>query len=125
MDPMGLVFEGYGYLGENREMEAGRPVDTTGELVGSADKDGPVSGPEEFTARLAASVTTRECFVSHNFEYWMGRQPARGDECTLAAADEAFSKEQNYVKLLQALFSSDAFLKRRPMDDGETPEVGK
>lgn len=122
MDPLGLVFEGFGYIGENRAMEAGRPVDTTGELVGSADQDGPVSGPADLTARLAVSVTARECFVSHNFEYWMGRPASPGDECTLLAADTAFAQEQSYVKLLQALFSSDSFLLRRRWEEsGENP----
>jgi hypothetical protein len=112
LDPLGLGLESYDHVGRFRTMEAGRPVDASGELRGAGEVDGPFQGAAELAAKLAASPVVSACFVRHTFRYWMGRQERPEDGCGLRAAHEAFRKDGDYVALLQDLFTSRAFLER-------------
>jgi hypothetical protein len=115
IDPMGLAMEGFDHLGKERREELGKPVDVTGGLVGSEDQDGPVRGLKELTAKLAASRTVRRCFAAESLQYWLGRRAQGGDECAVEAMDKAFAASGgDYVALLQALYTSEPFLFKRP-----------
>jgi hypothetical protein len=114
MDPIGFAFEGFDHLGAPRTMEAGRPVDASGDLVGSGDQDGPISGIKGLASKLAASARTTSCFAAHSLEFWFGREKQDGDACAIAGAAESFKAAGgDYVALLRGIFTSDAFLVRR------------
>ncbi|MEM9188754.1 MAG: DUF1588 domain-containing protein [Myxococcota bacterium] len=114
MDPLGLTFEAFDHLGRPRTMEAGRPVDTSGEIRSVSDAlDGSVASAEELLRRIATSEIVEECFVSHAFEYWLGRAALEDDECALAEAQTAYRESGgSYVELLATLLSSDSALIR-------------
>jgi hypothetical protein len=114
MDPIGLAFEAFDHLGAPRTTEAGRPVDVTGQLVGTGDQDGPFDGVRGLTAKLVASRRTAGCFARHSLEYWFGREADAGDQCAIAAAVDAYAQSQgDALSILRALFTSDAFLVRK------------
>ncbi|MEM9194641.1 MAG: DUF1588 domain-containing protein [Myxococcota bacterium] len=113
MDPLGLGLEGFDHFGRFRIEEAGRPVETSGEIEGS-DIDGGFADHHELAARLASSNGVRRCFVLHAFQYWAGRRESEADACSLAAAERRFVESGgNLAELWIGLFQSEAFLYRR------------
>lgn len=115
MDPLGLPFESYDYLGRFRTRELNRPVDTTGSIdkSGEARLDGNVADPLALVRKLADSPRVRQVFVRHAFRYWMGRNEILADAPTLLAADRAYVDSGGSMKaLITALLTSDAFLYR-------------
>lgn len=117
MDPLGYGFAGFDHLGREREMEAGRPVDATGEITGTADQDGTYDGVAELMERLSASDTVRQCFVAHVYEYFRGQSRLEADGCALNEAHDALSNaEGDIAQAIAAFFSSDEFLVRVPAE---------
>jgi len=116
MDPLGLSFASFDHLGREREMEAGRPVDASGELTGSGSQDGAFGDGAELMWRLAASEIVRQCFVVHAYQYFRGASRGDTDGCALQQADEVLmGADGDLVTLLEEFFSSDEFLLRVPM----------
>jgi len=114
LDGIGLGLERFDDFGRHRTMEAGRPLDTTGELVGS-DVDGTFDGPVELSERLAGSDQVRRCVLRHAFRFTLGRNERQEDACSLSAMEDAYlDSDGNLVEALVALFLSDAFLTRNP-----------
>ncbi len=117
MDPLGYGFAGFDHLGREREIEAGRPVDATGEITGTGDQDGPYDGVRELMERLSASDTVRQCFVAHVYEYFRGQPRLEADGCALNEAHEALNNaDGDIVEAIAAFFSSDEFLVRVPAE---------
>lgn len=117
MDPLGLPFEMFDHLGQFRTMELGKPVDTSGEVVGSGDPklDGKVTDALELIRNLAASERVEQVFVRHAFRYWMGRNETADDARTLQAAHLAYRENSGSMNaLILSLLTSDSFLYRRP-----------
>lgn len=137
MNPLGLAFESYDYLGRFRTTEtvadlkaapvkakakapatpATRevPLDTTGRIEYSGDPtlDGPVANAVELIHKLAESPRVRQVFVRHAFRFWMGRNETLADATTLRAADQAYLASGGSMKaLITALLTSDSFLYR-------------
>jgi hypothetical protein len=142
MNPLGMPFESYDYLGRFRRTEPvldvvatstnlGKngqplgdlmrevPLDSTGEVrdSGVAALDGPVPGAAEMIRRIAATDRARQVFVRHAFRYWMGRNESLDDAPTLVAADHAYVQSGGSMRALVAsLLTSDSFLYRKPSD---------
>ena len=96
-----------------------RPIDTSGELVGTRDPklDGEVKDAFDLVDRLARSERVRQSFVRHAFRYWMGRNETLDDSPTLMAADRAYvESDGSFTELLVSLLSSDSFLTRKDPD---------
>jgi hypothetical protein len=137
MNPLGLTFESYDYLGRHRTTESlidtskpptksGKgqveyahrqvPLDSSGAVTNSGDVglDGEVKSAVEMIRRLAGSSRVRQVFVRHAFRYWMGRNEMLSDAPTLLAVDEAYVKSGGSMKaLITALLTSDSFLYRK------------
>jgi hypothetical protein len=119
MDPLGLAFAGFDHVGRERDMEAGRPVDATGELTGSGSQDGPFDGVSELMSKLAASELARQCFVIHAYEYFRGARRDEADGCALRDADDALTvADGNLVALISEFFTSEEFL-IRVLEEGQ------
>jgi len=112
MDPLGLGLETYDHLGRYRTTEAGKPVNTDGELYGTGNGDGPFSGPVGLAQRLAASPAVAQCLVRQSFRYWMGRLDGEGDACAVVNAQETYRKTGDLAEILVSLFTSRSFLTR-------------
>jgi mono/diheme cytochrome c family protein len=122
MNPLGMPFELFDDFGRYRKVEAlhakGKtaPVDASGALVGSQDKelDGDVKDSIELVRRLAKSERVRQSFVRHGFRYWMGRNEMLSDSSTLIAADKAYvDSDGSFRALVISLLTSDSFIYRK------------
>jgi hypothetical protein len=72
IDGIGFGFEEFDGIGAHRtHYRDGKPVDSSGELLGT-DVDGPFTGVAELSARLAASEVVRECFARQLYRFGMG-----------------------------------------------------
>ena len=115
MDPLGLPFEMYNHAGIFRTTELGKPVDATGEIIGSGDPDldGPVSNAIEMIHKLAESERVEQVFVRHAFRFWMGRNETLNDRPVLRDAHRAYKESGGSMNaLIASLITSDAFLYR-------------
>ncbi len=116
MDPLGVAFERYDHYGRYQRLDAGQPVDASGEISRTpfADLHGKVSGPPELMERLASSQHVEQVFVRHVFRYFMGRNETLGDANTLQDAHEAYRKSGgSFNALAVSILSSDSFLYRQ------------
>ena len=119
MDPLGLPFEMYNHAGIFRTTELGKPVDTTGEVIGSGDSqlDGKVSDAIELIEKLAQSQRAEQVFVRHAFRFWMGRNETLNDAPVLQDAHRAYRENGGSMNaLIVSLLTSDAFLYRKRTD---------
>jgi hypothetical protein len=115
MDPLGLAFERYDHFGRYRELELGRPLDTSGHLQGTGDPqlDGPVQDAVDMIQRLAASQRVEQVFVRHVFRYFVGRNETLEDGSALVQAHRAYADSGGSMKaLLASILTSPAFLER-------------
>jgi hypothetical protein len=113
MDGIGLGLEGFDDYGRMRDTEASRPIDRSGELVGSVDQDGPFQGLDGLTKKLVASQAVSSCMATQTFEFFMGRPPGDGDACTVQDARSRYQAAGgDLTAMLQSFYVSDAFLYR-------------
>ena len=110
MDDVGLAFETFDHLGRPRDTEHGRPIETAGAMRSEAIGEVPFEDTFGLIDQLVATPAARECFVLHNFQFWLGRRPTAGDACTLVEMYDDLAVEHDYVEMLVTLFTSDSFL---------------
>lgn len=108
IDPLGFGFENYDGIGAFRSMEAGKPINASGEIKGT-DVDGTFVGATELSRKLAASPLVRACLSQHWFNYALGRTKGDADACSMKVVAEAFSKSNDIRDLLLTLVTTDAF----------------
>jgi len=110
MDPIGLGFEHYDAIGRWRDLEGGREIDATIELIGVDDQtNGTVDGVVELAHRLADSPTTRNCVARQWFRYAYGRDDyADAYSDTIAALQADF--DGDIQALIIAITQTDLFL---------------
>jgi hypothetical protein len=114
MDPIGLGFEQFDAVGGCRTEELGEPVDATGSLVGT-DVDGEFVGAAGLAEKLVESELVGECVAQQWFEFGFGRVPTSDDACTRDHVTEWFAEsDHDFVELMVAIATSDAFRTRRP-----------
>lgn len=113
MNSLGMPFEIYNHAGFLRANDHGAAPDGRSVIDVAPDPSlaGTVSDAIELSEMLAASPYARRCFVRHVFRYFMGRDERLADGCTLAAMETAFAGG-SFFSMLDALFTSDAFLYR-------------
>lgn len=117
MDPLGLPFERYDHYGRYQRIDAGQPVDASGEITrtGIAELDGKkIVGPAEMMDLLAGSEHVEQVFVRHAFRFFLGRNETLGDANTLQDAHQAYRDSGgSFRELVVSLLSSDSFLLRQ------------
>jgi hypothetical protein len=112
MDPVGLGFEHFDGVGRWRDMDGGKPIDATGELV-DTDVDGAFDGVVELANKLGQSAQVRECMVRQWFRFSYGRGESDADQCTLQTLGAAFDQTHGDInQLLVALTQTDVFFYR-------------
>jgi hypothetical protein len=122
LDPPGFALENYDALGAYRTTENGKPIDTTGQFVGTRDIDEPFDGVVEMAALLARSEQVQDCVARQWFTFGLGRGVEKGDTCSLAPVQDAFtSSGGNLAELMIQLTQTEAFLYRRATAAEVTP----
>jgi hypothetical protein len=115
-DPIGFAFEHYDAVGKFREMEAGKPIDASGEIVNS-DAQGSFTGALELAAQLANSRDVQNCYADDWLTFAYGRSQLPEDECSREALHAAFAAGKgNILELLVAVTQTDGFL-YRPLNE--------
>ena len=112
IDPLGFGFEKYDALGRFRAMEAGAPVDATGEIVDVREEaiNGPFDGAVELSAVLSNSEQVADCLATQWFRYAVGRVEGPDDVCSLENVKSAFKANGGaFEDLIVAITLSDAF----------------
>lgn len=113
MDPVGFGFEHFDGIGRWRDIEAGQPIDATGELVGG-NTNGTFDGVGELASLLAGSPEVERCMTVQWFRYAYGRADAKEDACTVDDLTQKFAGSGRRIQdLIVALTQSEAFLYRR------------
>jgi hypothetical protein len=109
IDNVGFGFESLDPIGLYRSMENGKPVDASGQFIGT-DVDGPFNGVVEMSKKLVASQQVETCMATHWFNFSFGRDKTPDDACTAETLGGHFAKSGGDVRqLLLALTQSDAF----------------
>lgn len=124
MNPVGLPFETFDHFGRFRALEKGKPVNATGriDLTGDKNLEADVTDAVDLVNQLAVSERVEQVFVRHVFRYLAGRNENLGDGPSLRAAHRAYRESGGSFKtLIVAILSSDSFLYRTP----ETEEVAE
>lgn len=113
MDPLGFAFEHYDAVGAYRSSEGGLVIDSSGEVTGGGDADGPFADAPALIQRLVESRTVRTCFAEQWTTFAIGSQVDDNVHCALRAAFDQFADDSlSLSDLLVAVVRSDAFSKR-------------
>ncbi len=67
IDPFGFSFEHYDGMGQYRELDNGKNVDSVVTVATGRDFDGPYADSNQLAEALARSTTVRECFARYMF----------------------------------------------------------
>jgi hypothetical protein len=110
-DPMGFAFEIYDATGRYRTSEAAGPIDAKVTLSHTAALDGKTAANAvELVRLLAGADEVRDCVARQWMRFGLGRDDAREDEPSLAAAVKAFKQGGAQLPaLLVSIARSDAF----------------
>ncbi len=117
MDPIGFGFESFDALGRFRAEDDGRPVDATGEILGTDDADGPFDGVPELADRLAGSQQVHECVTRQFFRYSVQRVETSQEQCGLDELfDVAADTDWNIREMLVHITQTDGFAYRHVLE---------
>ncbi|MDX2050921.1 MAG: DUF1592 domain-containing protein [Polyangiaceae bacterium] len=111
MDPIGFSLENLDMVGRWRDTDGGKPVDATGDIVGT-DTPGAFNGPTELAARLAASPQVNACVTTQFFRFATGRKETAGDAPAIAEFSGVLSSQGRLTKLVVALAESNTLRSR-------------
>ena len=114
IDGIGFTFENYDSLGVFRTQDNGYPVDSSGEIIGTEDVDGPVANAVELAKRLSQSKTVHDCHTKQWFRYAFGRTETGGDKGFLSVLGNGFwGSEGDIPELIVNIASSFPFRHKR------------
>jgi hypothetical protein len=109
---IGFGFEEFDSIGQFRTTDNDKPVNATGELVGT-DVDGKFNGAAELAQTLSQSAQVQYCVVRNFYRYAHGREEAAGEWCKLDQLNAALDKSGGDVReLLVQIATSHEFMKR-------------
>lgn len=112
IDPIGLAFEHYDAIGRYRETDNGAPIDPTGQIIGTGDReDGPpFTGALELSQQLAESEQVQDCVSRQLLRSALDRQESLHDACTALEVIEAFDESGGNIRdLLARIAQTEAF----------------
>ncbi len=119
INPIGFAFENFDALGQLRDTDNGKPVDTTG-AYRFADGLKEFDGAAELMGLIAESPQAHACYARHVAEFVLGRDVERSDDALVDEVQLAsWSDEQSIKELLIAVVANPAFGRRSPL--GGTP----
>jgi Protein of unknown function (DUF1592)/Protein of unknown function (DUF1588)/Protein of unknown function (DUF1595)/Protein of unknown function (DUF1585)/Protein of unknown function (DUF1587) len=117
IDPVGFGFERYDGVGAFRTLEAGMPIDESGEVVGLEDLGAPgavpFNGPADLARILAGSPNAQACFARQMFRYARGGEDGGRDSCAIRKLQTSFVDSGFDIKrLLLEVVRQKSFLTR-------------
>jgi hypothetical protein len=119
IDPPGFALESFDEVGRFRTMDAGVPVDSSGNMASGVDIDGAFASGGELLDRISRSADVKKCFAEHYLSHAVLRALTEQDSCSLARVADEFVQSGDLKQLIVAVASSDAF--RMRMSEGVAP----
>jgi mono/diheme cytochrome c family protein len=116
-DSIGLIFEGYGPVGERRDRDlGGRPIDAKATFPDDSQGEGLDGLRRYLDTRRRDDFVTNLC--RKLFSYALGRTLVLSDEPTIAAMKTALSADESrFGGLVESIVTSPQFLNKRGADD--------
>jgi hypothetical protein len=111
IDGIGFGLEQFDAVGALRSTERDKPIDTSGELVGT-DVDGPFTGGSELSERLGRSVQVHACFAQSLARFVMGQAALTADDPAIEPTLRRFGAGLKVLELLRMVVQSSAFASR-------------
>ncbi len=116
MDPIGLGLENFDGIGTYREMEAGQPVDASGQLPDGRN----FNGANELAEILGNDPRFTGCFQEKVVVYGVGRKPNIRDACSMGVLEEKLAADGWQLQdALVHLANSPIFSMRRGEEEAE------
>ncbi len=110
MDPIGFALEAFDAIGVDRKLDAGFPIDTTGELPGGVKID----GARDLAGAIAKDPRFLPCVTSKVFTYGLGRAPTAKDTPFLNhIGSEATARGKKLKDIIRLVATSEPFRMRR------------
>jgi hypothetical protein len=110
IDPIGFGFEAFDGIGRLRDNDGGRPVDASGEIVGTTQSNGTFSDLAGLADKLAASPDVRDCYAQTWVQFAYGLDPHTELACTEQQIRGAFTGDLK--GLYRQLIAAPHFLRR-------------
>lgn len=115
INPIGFAFENFDAMGQLRETDNGKPVDTSSEYDFGAGLV-PFDGAAELMPMLAASPRAHACYARHLAEFGLGRDIDDQDEVLIDSLQRASVLDGESIKeLLMTVVASPEFGQRSPV----------
>jgi len=114
IDLVGFGFEEFDAIGQFRTTENGKPVDSSGTLIGTQDIDGDFNGASELAERLVTSKQFRDCAVTQMFRFVTGQAESALDADTISSISNQFSVDRRMTELLLSFIQTPLFVERTP-----------
>jgi hypothetical protein len=119
MDPIGFAFENYDATGRYRETDAEKPVDASGELLGT-DVDGTFDSVPELAERLLESEQVRDCVATQWFRYAFGRsEQSEADTCAIGVLSDELRRERGDLRAMMRATVKQPLFRRTPSAEVE------
>jgi hypothetical protein len=112
IDLVGFGFEEFDATGRFRTTENGKPVDSSGTLLGTQDIDGDFNGASELAERLVTSRQFRDCAVTQMFRFVTGQAESSLDADTISSISNQFSVDRRMTDLLLLFIETPVFVER-------------
>jgi hypothetical protein len=115
IDGVGFGMEDFDAIGLLRTMDNGKPVDSSGRMVGLDGKDFDFNGTKELTENIATSERAQKCMVVQTFRMAHGRLEAESDICSIRRMAQSFvDKKMTVADLLVMIATDSSYTNRRP-----------
>ena len=119
IDPPGFALESFDEVGRFRTVDAGVPVNSSGNMASGVDIDGAFASGGELLERISRSADVKKCFAEHYLSHAVLRELANEDACSLERIAGGFVQSGDLKQLVVAVAGSDAF--RLRMSEGVAP----
>ncbi|HWO13185.1 MAG TPA: DUF1585 domain-containing protein, partial [Polyangiaceae bacterium] len=115
INPIGFAFENFDAMGQLRDTDNGKPVDTSSEYDFGAGLV-PFDGAAELMPLLAASPRAHACYARHLAEFGLGRDIDAEDAALVENLQRASVVEGESIKdMFMTIVASPAFGQRSPV----------
>jgi hypothetical protein len=117
MNPIGFGLEDFDGIAQERTLDNGAPVDTTGQLTGFTDASGKTitfDGPRQLSGILASYATAQSCFAANYYRYVRGFAPQTLDQAAVMKLQQKFvQSNEDLPDLFVDVVLQDSFVQRR------------
>ena len=112
IDPVGFSFEHFDAMGAPQTEEAGKPIDSTGDVTLGLGFDGFVQNSNELASAMAQSQEVRKCFARQLFRAQAAEQvlPFAAENAFIASWDTLVPEQQkSLTEVLVSLAGQEIF----------------